>query len=186
KEKENWVYKGAGFLYPDYNRCLIRLSRGGADAVVTREFDVSTKSFVKDGFRLPEAKSFVSWRDKDSVYLGMDFGNGSMSKSGYPLISKLWKRGTKPEDAKIVFKGSPASVNALAFRIFSPDGHIDVIMENRSRFKRDIHIIVNGKPEKLAIPENSNMAGIIQKQLLVQLNSDWNTGGKTYKQGSVI
>src|SRR5262249_49494923 len=31
-ENVNWVYKGANCLYPDYNRCLISLSRGGADA----------------------------------------------------------------------------------------------------------------------------------------------------------
>lgn len=32
------------------------LSDGGADAVVAREFDMETLSFVEDGFTLPEAK----------------------------------------------------------------------------------------------------------------------------------
>ena len=47
---EKWVYKGVDSLYPDYRLCMVRLSRGGGDAVVMREFDVESKQFVKDGF----------------------------------------------------------------------------------------------------------------------------------------
>ena len=39
-ENENWVWHGANCLRPTYTRCLVSLSRGGADADVTREFDV--------------------------------------------------------------------------------------------------------------------------------------------------
>ena len=39
-ENENWVWKGANVLRPDYDRCLISLSRGGADAAVLRELMV--------------------------------------------------------------------------------------------------------------------------------------------------
>ena len=39
-EKENWVWKGAACLEPSYDRCLVSLSRGGADAAVVREFDL--------------------------------------------------------------------------------------------------------------------------------------------------
>ena len=68
-EGENWVWGGATCLGPAYRRCLVSLSRGGADASVVREFDLTTKQFVKDGFVLPEAKSNVSWRDRDHVYV---------------------------------------------------------------------------------------------------------------------
>jgi prolyl oligopeptidase len=37
-EDEDWVWKGAQCLRPEYRRCLLNLSRGGADAVVVREF----------------------------------------------------------------------------------------------------------------------------------------------------
>ena len=93
-EKENWVWKGYDILYPTYDRCLIRLSRGGADATVVREFDLPTKAFVKDGFTLPEAKSEVAWRDRDTLYVATDFGPGSLTDSGYPRIVKEWKRGS--------------------------------------------------------------------------------------------
>ena len=58
-EKENWVWKGEQFVYPDYDRALVNLSRGGGDSVVVREFDVRAKAFVKDGFALTEAKSQI-------------------------------------------------------------------------------------------------------------------------------
>src|SRR5262249_22126789 len=114
KEKENWVWHGASFLRPSEVRCLISLSRGGADAAVVREFDVKSKSFVKDGFTLPEAKSDVGWIDADHVFVGTDFGPGSLTKSGYPRIVKVWKRGTPLADAKLVFEGQPDDVAVQA------------------------------------------------------------------------
>src|SRR5205085_309053 len=93
-EGENWVWGGGNCFGPDYRRCLVSLSRGGADAKVVREFDVIAKSFVTDGFTLPEAKSSVDWIDENTVYVSTDFGPGSMTDSGYPRIVKRWKRGT--------------------------------------------------------------------------------------------
>ena len=56
-EKENWVWHGSTCLRPAYTQCLISLSRGGADADVTREFNLETKGWVKGGFsaRKPRA-----------------------------------------------------------------------------------------------------------------------------------
>ena len=68
-EDENWVWKGAQGLYPEYRRFLVNLSRGGGDAVVIREFDVVTGEFVDGGFELPEAKSNLSWKDEDTVWV---------------------------------------------------------------------------------------------------------------------
>ena len=36
----------------------------------------------------------VAWRDEDTLWVGTDFGAGSLTTSGYPRIVKLWKRGT--------------------------------------------------------------------------------------------
>jgi prolyl oligopeptidase len=55
-EHENWVWHGAEVLKPDYQRCLISLSRGGADADVVREFELPARAFVTGGYTLPEAK----------------------------------------------------------------------------------------------------------------------------------
>ena len=54
------MWKGYEVLWPTYERCLVSLSRGGSDATVTREFDLKAKSFVTNGFYLPEAKASVT------------------------------------------------------------------------------------------------------------------------------
>src|SRR5687768_13595779 len=105
RENENWVWASVECEYPNYDRCLIGLSRGGGDTTVIREFDVDAKAFVRDGFYLPAAKTRVAWRDRDSIFVGTDFGPGSLTESGYPRIVKIWRRGTPLEQATTVFEG---------------------------------------------------------------------------------
>ena len=140
-EKESWVFKGAQFLRPDYRRCLISLSRGGADARVTREFDVETKSFVKDGFQLPEAKSQVSWIDIDTVFVGTDFGAGSMTTSGYPRIAKIWKRGRPLADATLVYEGKPTDMAAYAFHDPTKGFERDFVVRTPSFFTSETFLL---------------------------------------------
>ena len=85
-ENEKWVYKGMECLYPEYRHCIVSLSRGGADAVELREFDLAAKQWVKDGFRTTESKGEAEWRDADTIYIARDFGPGTMTTSGYPRI----------------------------------------------------------------------------------------------------
>ena len=92
-EGKDWVFKGADCLAPDDTRCLINLSDGGKDAVVVREFDLTTKRFVDAGFRLPEGKHRIEWLDRDTLLVATDFGAGTMTESGYPFIVKTLKRG---------------------------------------------------------------------------------------------
>ena len=101
-EGVNWVWGGAKCLGPDYRRCMVSLSRGGADAKAVREFDAVAKAFVDQGFALREAKSEVDWQDRDTLLVGTDFGPGSMTDSGYPRVVKRWKRGTPLSEAKTV------------------------------------------------------------------------------------
>ena len=66
-ESENWVWSGASIIRPKHDRALINLSRGGADATVTREFDIEKQKFVEGGFERPEAKGGLDWIDQDST-----------------------------------------------------------------------------------------------------------------------
>ncbi|HEX2866098.1 MAG TPA: prolyl oligopeptidase family serine peptidase [Ignavibacteriales bacterium] len=181
-----WVYKGSDLLYPDYNLCLVSLSKGGGDAVEIREFDVAKKQFVKDGFFIPEAKSEVSWIDKNSIYVGTDFGPGSMTSSGYPRIVKLWKRGTKLKDAETVFSGEVTDVSSSAYVLNTPERAYHFIYRGVTFFTRQVFAFENGKQIKLDIPEDAELNGIFQKMMLISLKRDWQTGGRKYKQGSLL
>jgi prolyl oligopeptidase len=114
-EKENWVWKNAQCLPPRGDRCLISLSRGGGDAIVVREFDLDKREFVDDGFLLPEAKSDVEWRDRDTIYVSTDFGPGTMTDSGYARIVKRWTRGTPLAQAVTIFEGQRTDVGVDAW-----------------------------------------------------------------------
>ncbi|WJZ01507.1 prolyl oligopeptidase family serine peptidase [Corynebacterium freiburgense] len=106
QEDENWVWKGAHVLFPSFDRALVRLSRGGADASVLREFDLHTKTFVSENaFTIPEAKTDVSWIDRDTLLVSTDMGEGSLTESGYPARVYKWRRGQHLADAELFFAG---------------------------------------------------------------------------------
>jgi prolyl oligopeptidase len=185
KEKENWVWHGADFLRPKNEHCLISLSRGGADAAVVREFDVVAKAFVKDGFTVPEAKSEISWRDIDTLYVGTDFGPGSLTKSGYPRITKEWKRGAKLADAKIVFEGQADDVSAGAHWDLTPGFEREFAMRSPSFFTNEMFVRRDGKFMKIDKPDDAR-AAIFREWMYVTPRTEWKVADKTYAAGSLL
>ena len=181
-----WVYQQANFLYPDFNLCLLYLSRGGSDASVIKEFDLKTKKFVNNGFQLPEAKQSVGWIDKNSVFVGTDFGDGSMTSSGYPRIVKKWRRGTPLSEAKTIFEGEPGDMGIWGYEINTPERSYQFVQRSKTMFKFETYTIVNDSLVKLEFPEDGQINGIFKNQILLELKSDWKTGGKLYQQGSLI
>ena len=185
-EKESWVFQGAQFLKPEYRRCLISLSRGGADAAVTREFDVEAKAFVKGGFELPEAKSDVSWIDIDRVFVGTDFGAGSMTTSGYPRIAKLWTRGRPLAEAKLVFEGKPTDMEAYAAHDPTKGFERDFVIRMPSFFSRETFLLgPNGKMRKIDVPDDAETE-VTREWLTIRPRTPWTVGGKTYAAGSLL
>ena len=100
-EGEDWIWKGAATIPGTHDRAILSLSRGGADAVVLREFDLTTRTFVPGGFEAPEAKGGVSWLDRDTLVLSSALGGATTS--GYARTVRLWRRGTGPADAPVIF-----------------------------------------------------------------------------------
>jgi prolyl oligopeptidase len=185
-EGQSWVFHGAQFLRPDYRRCLISLSRGGADASVTREFDVETKSFVKDGFQLSEAKSQVSWVDVNTLFVGTDFGKGSMTTSGYPRIAKRWKRGTPLAEAKLVYEGKATDMYAGAFHDPTKGFERNFIVRSPSFFTSETFVLdQNGQARKIDVPDDAD-SSVFREWLTVKPRTPWTVAGKTYPAGSLL
>ncbi len=185
-ESQQWVFKGATGLYPDYQRYLVSLSPGGGDAVVIREFDAQTKQFVEGGFSLPEAKSSVSWRDIDTIYVQTDFGEGSLTESGYPRIAKKWRRGTSLSEAETVFEGQAEDVAVSCGTINTPERQYDVVQRAITFYTSHAYVIEQGKLIKLDIPDDADFGGFFKNQMMVRLKTDWTVGSTTYKQGALI
>jgi prolyl oligopeptidase len=184
-ENENWVWGGANCFGPEYRRCLILLSRGGADAKVVREFDTVTKTFVKDGFFLPEAKSDVDWLDENTLYVGTDFGPGSMTDSGYPRVVKRWKRGTPLSEAVTVFEGDKKDV-AVGISYDRSPGYERTIVTRSLDFYHSEHLLLqDGKLVKFDIPSDATPS-FMRDTLLLRIRSDWTVDGKTFPAGSLL
>jgi prolyl oligopeptidase len=185
-EKESWVFHGAQFLRPACDRCLISLSRGGSDASVVREFDVTTKSFVKGGFELPQAKSHVSWIDRDTLFVGTDFGSGSLTTSGYPRVAKRWKRGTPLAQATFVFEGKDTDVSAEAFHDDTPGFERDFAHRSPTFFSEETYLIgKDGATHKVDLPDDAERS-VNREWLLVKPRTAWTVAGHTYPAGSLI
>ncbi len=185
-EKDNWVWRGASCLYPDYNKCMISLSRGGADAVVIREWDKATKSFVKEGFQLNEAKGSIDWIDADTLFVQTDFGPGTQTKSGYARIVKTWKRGTPITEAKTLFEGTVDDISVSANQV-EHKGYPtrQFVRRGVTFFTSERYLVDGGKLTKIEIPTVANF-GFFRDWMSVRLKSAWTTNGKTYKQGSLL
>ncbi len=184
-EKENWVWKGATFLKPSYDRCLVSLSRGGADAAIVREFDVQSKAFVTNGFMLPEAKSQVAWRGADSVFVGTDFGPGALTKSGYPRLVKEWKRGTPLASAELVFEGQHDDVAVSGVRTLTKGFEKDIVTRSVTFWTREMFLRHDGKLMRIHIPADAK-AFTHRDLLFIELRSAWAVDGKTHPAGALL
>ncbi|MET0503840.1 MAG: prolyl oligopeptidase family serine peptidase [Luteibacter sp.] len=185
-EKENWVWHGASCLKPDNRLCLVYVSRGGADADVVREFDLSTRSFVKDGFVVPEAKSQVAWIDKDHLYVATDFGPGTMTDSSYPRIVKEWKRGTPLSSATVVYEGKSKDMSIFAYHDFTPGYERDFVQRALEFYNSETFLRgKDGKLTKIDVPNDAE-SEVERDWLLVELRTAWTVGGKTYPSGALV
>ena len=181
-----WVYKGSTGLYPNYNRFLVSLSNGGGDAVVVKEFDADKKQFIDNGFYLPEAKGEASYVDENTLIISTDFGDGTMTTSGYPRQVKLWKRGTDLKDAQLIFEGNKEDVSSSGY--IMRDGTLQYIMigQGKTFYTSNTFVWIDNKRIQLDIPEDSSAKGILNNQLILQLKSDWTVNGQRFKNGMLV
>jgi prolyl oligopeptidase len=195
-ENANWIYKGADCVAPDETRCLVSLSDGGKDAVAIREFDTTTKSFVADGFNLPEGKHRIDWLDQDTLLVATDFGPGTLTESGYPFIVKTLKRGQTLAQAQEVYRGSAGDggygVSPTVYRNAAGKVLYVIITRPLDTFRSETWELIDGKANKLLLPERVTVRGALDGnvvgavQLVFSIEEPWTLQNKTYPAGSLM
>jgi prolyl oligopeptidase len=188
-ENENWVWAGASCLHARsdaaIDRCMIGLSHGGADAAVYREFDLRSKRFVDDGFKVPEAKTDLDWIDRDTLYVASDFGPGSMTDSGYARTVREWKRGTPLASAPTVFEGDVKDV-AAGVSVEHTAGFERRFFERALDFYRtELSLLQGGALVKIDKPADAIFT-TRGPWAFLQLRSAYTAGGKTYPPGALL
>jgi prolyl oligopeptidase len=186
-EKENWVFEGAECA-PKETRCLIRLSRGGGDAVVVREYDLKAQHMAQDGFTLTEAKTDVSYLDDDTVLFGTDFGKGTLTKSGYARIVKLWKRGTPIALARTLYEGQVSDVAVSPATFHTSQGDFGLVIRAVSFFESEYYALdaAKGAVGKLDLPLSADVKGMIGGALIATLREDYATQGAHFAKGALV
>lgn len=187
EEGQSWVFHGATLLRPDYRKALVALSPGGSDADVYREFDVETTSFVDGGFYSAESKGSLSWADTDgdTVFASRNFGQGTLTDSGYPRTVRLWERGTDIADAPVIFEGNPSDILVAAGHDFTPGFERSFIYQMTDFRSTTIYEYVDGQLVELKVPATAE-AGAIRDNVMVLLRYDWELDGTTFPAGSLL
>lgn len=175
-EGEKWAWAGSRVLGPDYRHALVLLSRDGADACVVREFDLETLEFVEGGFEVAEARTTIGWIDRDRVWIGTDFGPGSMSGSGYPLQARRWRRGTPLTDAELVHEGRPSDISASGWHDDTPGFERDFLHRQIDFWNQELFLRPEdgsaAEPEKIEVPDDAGTS-VHREWLLVAPKSPW-------------
>jgi prolyl oligopeptidase len=187
-EGVNWVWGGSNSFGPAHRRSMLKLSKGGADAAVQREFDTVTKRFVpasEGGFELPEAKSSFDWIDADSAYIGTDFGPGSMTDSGYPRVIKRWQRGQRWQDAVTVFEGQQSDVAAWASVDRTPGFERTLFGRSIDFYRTETFLLQDGQLRRIPKPDDAELA-FWREWALVSLRSPWTVDGRIWPTGALL
>ena len=187
-EDESWVFHGSSTRRPDRRRAMIDLSPGGSDASVTREFDLVDKCFVPEsdgGFVRPLAKGALTWIDDDTVYVTSDFGDGSLTRSGYPRTVRRWHRGTQLADAEIVFDGDESDV-AVDVSVDSMAGfEHHVFQRSPDFFTTKTAIVWQGQLTAVNVPDDARVR-FHERWIFISPRSDHTHRSQSFPAGSLL
>ncbi len=188
-EGKEWVYQGSSCLPPALNKCMIALSDGGEDATILREFDTATKSFVEGGFVLDKkSQGGVQWIDENTLLVGRDFGEGTLTDSEYPFTARVWQRGTSIDDAPEIFRGEASDVSSGVSLLRDNSGTIQARVAYRgvSFHERLYFVEQNDEWVQLDLPKKASPYGIVDGHILLSTDVDWTVDGQTFVADSLI
>lgn len=183
KEKRSWVFRDVICLPPEYKRCMLQLSPGGSDASEWREFDLEKKDFVADGFDLPEAKTWLSWRDADTLLVTIAMGGDTETSSGYGRQLRVWQRGTPFSEAEVIFD-VPADHMTVQPRLFSDENtNYALLGDMVTIFQSDYYLLgENNDVSRLHLPEAFQLTNVHKGWVVGLLQAPW----KNLPQGALV
>lgn len=187
-EGREWVYQGMNCLPPEGRLCMVALSDGGKDASVLREFDRHAGEFVEGGFTLPESQGGVSWIDENTLLVGRDFGEGTLTESLYPFTTRIWTRGEPIEEAEEIFRGEPTDVSAGTYLLRDSDDviHARLAYRGLSFHDRQYAVWKDGEWVVLDLPTKAAPYGIVDGHVLFSTDVDWTVDGQIFPADSLV
>ncbi|CAK9059146.1 Uncharacterized peptidase y4nA [Durusdinium trenchii] len=166
-------------------RAMLLLSRGGQDAFVAREFDLTRRAFVEEaegGFVVPEGKSVVSFCSRDVLLVSGDFGPGTLTNAGYPRCVRVWRRGTRLTSSPLLFEGDAHDHVVFGY---VPSKALQVVQRSLNFHAAEWYLREGDGLErplqKLLVPQDAELS-IFKDLLVLHLRSDF----QHFPQGAVL
>ena len=184
-EDEDWVFGGGVTRPGHHDRAILRLSRGGGDAAVLREYDIGRRCFVPGGFALPEAKGGAAWLDTDTLLLSSAWGHGMATEAGYARTVRLWRRGSDPATAPVIFECDPAAMSVGVQVEYDTPGRL-IFVERRSFYDAVIHVgDRDGPRQRVELPADAEFTWQ-RGWLAVRPRTPWTIGATTYAPDTLL
>jgi prolyl oligopeptidase len=186
EENQDWILTWIQTLPGSSARAMLSLSRGGSDAATLREFDIEAKTFVADGFIVPEAKSSAQWFDADTLLLSSAYGEGMATTSGYARTVRLWRRGTNVNQAPVIFETAPDHMVAFS-SVDRTDAAPRVwFTEQLDFFNHNVWLgDQSGARLKLDLPTDAH-ADFHRGWFALRPRKPWTVGTQTYATDTVL
>ncbi|WP_104087244.1 prolyl oligopeptidase family protein [Arthrobacter sp. GMC3] len=188
----DWLWAGATFLRPapgeQYRHAMVAFSPDGGDAVAYREFDLDSLDFVEAGFELPTAKTRLSWLDADTLYVGTDTGEGSMTASSYPAAARVLRRGESFSDlaAKEPLFSVPLDhLSGGVSHSSTPGFERDVAYDVLDFFNSRSYLRVGTEWVHIDVPDDMNVS-LHRQWLLLRPRTEWTVAGATHGAGTLL
>ena len=191
RENKSWVFLEAVFS-PAGKRALIRLSDGGSNINEWREFSIEARAFVADGFVVPAAlAAYADWHDDNMLLVSADFGPGSLSAAGEPLVIKQWMRGQSLREARELFRARPDASSAEIYlheNETSAHGPRSITILTRDKHLSHTwwQIDERGRAARMTLPSQISSFTSIAGYYVFHSSSDWTIGGKTWRAGELL
>lgn len=181
-ENKNWTWEGSEINPLDPTRALIRLSDGGSDASEIREFDLLKKEFVPNGFFLPLSKGYMTWKDRDHVFVSPAQTKSQVTESGYPRTVRLLKRGEDILNSPVILEARAQDMNVRASVAHRPEGSYTILRQILNFYEYNTWVI-NSNGIKVKVPfQDARLYGIFKDKLIIALQSPF----EEIKAGSLI
>lgn len=167
EERRNWIFKGAQFLEPEAERCLLLLSDSGTDAVAMREFFPGRRRFARDGFNLPVTLAGVDWKDADTLYYSPE---EPPTRAGYPSTVGLLRRSGAFErlgQGPVSDVGWWPEVRHHAGRRF------DLVRRYLGYDRCQLYRIVEDRLEPIETPVDARLHTVFEGKLILELDTPW-------------
>ena len=186
-EKENWVWHGADFLQPEYERCLVSaLARRGRRRRGPRVRPDGED--VRQGRLLPaggEEQRLLARRRQPLRRHRLR--HGLADDVGLPAHRQgLEARHPARPRPRLVYEGKAEDVAVAAFRDHTKGFERDFVNRAVTFYSDELFVRRDGKLVKIDKPDDAQRRRPPRPAAASSSRTDWTVGGKTYPAGALI